>query len=188
MKSVCHGCACILTINSFKSHFPSTDNCQDDFSKLSWLFDTINKWQRPTKKNCHIFPFECLWFGFLNDVTHFLCAIVPTKFNMNNWITMKTVVLGIARTKKWLMLEICRYFYKIYIEWMVVILGHCVKCNSIHIFIQLAKNDSYSERFPLYQAWVELCWIWYTNNTVLNGWKHISFCCKKIFHAENDVI
>lgn len=154
-------------------------------SSHGYLTQSTNDRDWP-KKNCHIFPFECLWFGFLNDVTHFLYAIVQNS--MNNWITMKTVVLGIARTKKWLMLEICRYFYKIYIEWMVVILSHCVKCNSIHIFIQLAKNDSYSERFPLYRAWVELCWIWYTNNTVLNGWKHISFRCKNIFHAENDVI
>lgn len=187
MKSVCHGCACILNINSFKSRFPSTDNCQDDFSKLSWLFDTINKWQRPTKKKLSHFPIWMLVIWVLERCdTLFVCYC--TKFNMNNWITMKTVVLGIAWTKKWLMLEICRYFYKIYIEWMVVILGHCSKCNSIHIFIQLAKNDSYSEWFPLYRAWVELCWIWYTNNTVLNGWKHISFRCKKIFHAENDVI
>lgn len=44
------------------------------------------------KKNCHIFPFECLWFGFLNDVTHFLFAIVQNsiwiielQWKMSSW-------------------------------------------------------------------------------------------------------
>lgn len=140
------------------------------------------------QKNCHIFPFGCLWFGFLNNVTHFLCAIVENSI----WIIESRWKLSSREMHEqkndWCLKFNSRYFYKIYIEWMVVILGHCSKCNSIHIFIQLTKKDSYSERFPLYRAWVESFWIWYTNNTVLNGLKHISFRCKKIFHAENDVI